>query len=189
MTIRKKSIIYGVSFTGHILFMQGHIFGKPCQYPWMVYGISELIGRIHTILNLKYMKSRFYFFVLLLFLSNDLFAQQESAISLDGNWDIIFDDKNEGNASGWMRSDVFEAHDKRQEIHVPCAWETYKKDYEGVAFYRKVFDLPASWKGKVIRLQFGAVNYLAEVWLNDEVVGYHEGGFTPFEFRVDEIAY
>ncbi|MBX2874029.1 MAG: hypothetical protein KTR30_18070, partial [Saprospiraceae bacterium] len=32
-----------------------------------------------------------------------------------------------------------------------------------------------------------AVNYLSEVWLNDEVVGFHEGGFTPFEFRVDEM--
>ncbi len=128
-----------------------------------------------------------YFLLLLLFLTNDLLAQPENTISLDGKWEIIFDDNNEGNASGWMRSDVFEAQGGRQTVQVPGAWETYKKDYEGVAFYRKVFDLPANWEGMVIRLQFGAVNYLAEVWLNDEVVGYHEGGFTPFEFRVDEM--
>ena len=28
---------------------------------------------------------------------------------------------------------------------------------------------------------------MTEVWVNDEVVGFHEGGFTPFEFRVDNI--
>ena len=39
----------------------------------------------------------------------------------------------------------------------------------------------------MVRLHFGAVNYLAEVWLNDAVVGFHEGGFTPFMFRVDEM--
>ena len=47
--------------------------------------------------------------------------------------------------------------------------------------------VPASWKGKVIRLHFDAVNFLSEVWLNDQAVGVHEGGFTPFEFRVDKL--
>ena len=74
-----------------------------------------------------------------------------------------------------------------QAIQVPSAWELIKQDYEGVAFYRRTFDVPKAWEGKVVRLHFGAVNYLAEVWLNDEVVGFHEGGFTPFVFRVDEM--
>jgi hypothetical protein len=26
-----------------------------------------------------------------------------------------------------------------------------------------------------------------EVWVNDQAVGTHEGGFTPFSFQVDEI--
>ena len=38
---------------------------------------------------------------------------------------------------------------------------------------------------KIINIQFDAVNYLSEIWINDQAVGYHEGGFTPFEFRVD----
>ena len=70
---------------------------------------------------------------------------------------------------------------------MPSCWELIEQDYEGVAFYRRTFQVPASWAGKTVRLQFDAVNYLTEVWLNDEVVGFHEGGFTPFEFRVDNL--
>ncbi len=33
-------------------------------------------------------------------------------------------------------------------------------------------------------LHFGAVDYRAEVWLNGEPVGSHEGGYLPFEFDV-----
>ncbi len=66
-------------------------------------------------------------------------------------------------------------------------WELFEKDYEGVAFYRRAFTVPKGWQGKVVRLQFDAVNFRAEVWLNDTAVGSHEGGFTPLEFRVDDL--
>ena len=38
-----------------------------------------------------------------------------------------------------------------------------------------------------MRLQFGAVNYRAEVWINDQPAGYHEGGYTPFELTVGDL--
>lgn len=124
---------------------------------------------------------------LLLSLAYYLPALSQTELSLDGQWDIIFDEKNEGREAEWMNSNIFEQQAQKQQIEVPAAWERYKQDYEGVAFYRKAFEVPKDWEGKVIRLQFGAVNYLTEVWLNDEVVGFNEGGFTPFEFRIDEM--
>jgi len=107
--------------------------------------------------------------------------------SLDGTWEIVFDRANEGRKAGWNVEANFAKLTERRKIAVPSAWELIEQDYEGVAFYRHEFEVPAGWSDKVVRLQFGAVNYLAEIWLNGEAVGYHEGGFTPFEFRVDQV--
>ncbi len=108
------------------------------------------------------------------------------SLSLDGTWQIIFDRNNEGKQNEWFREGNF-PKEKTREITVPSCWELTEKDYEGVAFYYRTFMVPANWEGKVIRLHFDAVNFLAEVWLNDTAVGVHEGGFTPFEFRVDKL--
>lgn len=112
---------------------------------------------------------------------------QIDQLSLDGTWEIIFDHENVGKDGFWQTDSVYGEQTNKRAIEVPSCWELIEQDYEGVAFYRRKFDVPENWEGQVIRLQFDAVNYLAEVWLNDEVVGFHEGGFTPFEFRVDEM--
>lgn len=114
-------------------------------------------------------------------------SQEQGEISLDGNWEIVFDHQNEGAKAAWHKNEVFQSLKNIKKIKIPSSWETIEQDYEGVAFYRYAFDVPENWKDKVVRLQFDAVNYLSEVWLNGEVVGFHEGGFTPFEFRVDNM--
>ena len=129
-------------------------------------------------------------FFWLLFFTLSTFAQpgRDSAIlSLNGTWEIIFDHKNEGKKSSWHTDDGFEKHPSKQDILVPSCWEEVEKDYEGVAFYRCKFTVPGDWEGKTAELEFDAVNYLTEVWINDQVVGFHEGGFTPFTFRVDRL--
>jgi len=50
--------------------------------------------------------------------------------------------------------------------------------------YRRSFRIPHGWKGKRILLNFGAVDWQAEVWLNGVKVGSHTGGYTPFTFDV-----
>ena len=109
------------------------------------------------------------------------------SMSLDGTWQILFDPDNKGREAGWHRDKTFSSMAGQRTIDVPSCWELTEKDYEGVAFYRRTFKVPANWKGKVIRLHFDAVNFRSEVWLNDKSVGSHEGGFTPFEFRVDKL--
>ena len=71
-------------------------------------------------------------------------------------------------------------------IKVPSCLEFLPKDFEGVAIYKKSFLVPEIWKGRNIEITFNAVNCLAEVWLNKEVVGTHKGGYTPFTFRLNE---
>ncbi len=51
-------------------------------------------------------------------------------------------------------------------------------------WYRKRFDAPQAWNGKIVRLRFEGVDYLCDVWVNGLYVGRHEGQFTPFEFDV-----
>ncbi len=108
-------------------------------------------------------------------------------LSLDGTWQIVFDPGNEGREAGWYRPEVFAGLEQSRPIEVPSCWEEIEKDYEGVAFYRRTFEVPETFHGRIVYLRFGAVNYLTEVWLNGEVVGSHEGGFTPFEFRIDTL--
>lgn len=49
--------------------------------------------------------------------------------------------------------------------------------------YRRTFATPEGAIGRV-RLRFEAVDYFAEVWLNDQRIGQHEGNFNPFEFDI-----
>ena len=107
-------------------------------------------------------------------------------ISLDGEWRIVFDRANEGRGKAWWQAGALESQPSRP-IHVPSCWEEIEQDYEGVAWYQRRFEAPADWKGRAVRLQFDAVNYFSEVWLNGQPVGDHEGGYTPFEFDVTDL--
>ncbi|MDR1497731.1 MAG: hypothetical protein LBS59_04880 [Puniceicoccales bacterium] len=53
-------------------------------------------------------------------------------------------------------------------------------------WYKKEFSVPAgaAWKDKKIMLNFGAVDWQADVWVNDKYVGQHKGGYTPFSFDI-----
>ena len=114
-------------------------------------------------------------------------ATQRETLSLDGEWEIVFDHANTGREANWHEAEVFDGLEDSRTIAVPSCWELIEKDYEGVAFYRRTFTVPKHWKGRTVRLHFDAVNFLSEVWLNGHAVGTHEGGFTPFEFRVEDL--
>ncbi|SDT80995.1 LamG-like jellyroll fold domain-containing protein [Actinoplanes derwentensis] len=47
-------------------------------------------------------------------------------------------------------------------------------------FYRKLVTVPKGWTGKRIKLNFGAVDYQAKVWVNGTLVTEHTGGYTSF---------
>ena len=119
-------------------------------------------------------------------LADDLDIARE-VVSLDGTWEIIFDPENAGRDADWHKDEVFSAHNAKRNITVPGCWEEIEKDYEGVAFYRRKFKVPANWEGKVVHLNFDAVNFFSEVWVNDQAIGYHEGGFTPFKLCIHKM--
>jgi len=55
---------------------------------------------------------------------------------------------------------------------------------ENELWYHRRFVVPATWKNKKILLNFGAVDWKADVWVNDIKVGMHQGGYSPFSFDI-----
>ena len=49
-------------------------------------------------------------------------------------------------------------------------------------WYKREFTIPSAWKGKNVVLNFGAVDWQADVFVNDIRIGSHKGGYTPFSF-------
>lgn len=76
------------------------------------------------------------------------------------------------------------------EILVPFAVESSLSgvgktmDEKKELVYQRTFDVPSAWKGKQVLLHFGAVDWKADVWVNDVKVGSHTGGYTPFSFDI-----
>jgi beta-galactosidase/beta-glucuronidase len=61
--------------------------------------------------------------------------------------------------------------------------------HEDYMWYRRTFTVPTSWQvghGQALRLNFGAVDYTATVWLNGAKVADHTGGYTKFSADVTD---
>ena len=52
-------------------------------------------------------------------------------------------------------------------------------------WYRRVFTVPSSWKERVL-LNFDAVDWKADVWINGDYLGVHTGGYTAFSFDITD---
>ncbi|MDZ7718228.1 MAG: glycoside hydrolase family 2 TIM barrel-domain containing protein [Balneolaceae bacterium] len=76
------------------------------------------------------------------------------------------------------------------EILVPFAVESslsgvmQRLGTENELWYEREIEIPSDWNGKDIILHFGAVDWKAEVWLNDIKIGTHTGGYAPFSFDI-----
>ena len=123
-------------------------------------------------------------------------------ISLNGKWQIIIDPYEAGfydyryeprpdgyfkNAKPSNQGDLVEYDfDTSQQLNVPGDWNSQDPRllfYEGTVWYKKSFDYPKKDHSRVF-VYFGAANYDSNVYLNGQLLGHHEGGFTPFNFEV-----
>jgi beta-galactosidase/beta-glucuronidase len=83
-------------------------------------------------------------------------------------------------------------------LNVPGNWEmagfspaTYNQPDNAIGMYRLEFEVPADWKGRVVKLNFDGVQNGAEVYLNGKPVdvdepsegksNYHQGGWDAFQ--------
>ncbi len=96
---------------------------------------------------------------------------------LDGQWRLVLDPDNSGVQDKWFDGS---ASGDEYDVHVPSVWDLWVPDYDGAGWYFRSFELDESWLQRAAVLQFDAVDYYAEVWLNGTRLGDHEGGYTPF---------
>jgi len=100
--------------------------------------------------------------------------------SLDGEWSYLKDEKNEGIKKEYFKS----LPDKTGKMKVPSNWYlTEVGDYAGVIWFAREFEYDGNSGEKDVRIKFYAVDYIADVWLNGNFIGHHEGYFAPFTLK------
>lgn len=104
---------------------------------------------------------------------------------LRGLWDFAFDDEDRGIQEDWLR--CAEAFNRKILVPFPpesAASGIQERGYHPVVWYRRGFNVPVAGRTPRLQLNFGAVDYEAQVWVNGHFVGRHEGGHTPFSFDI-----
>lgn len=101
-------------------------------------------------------------------------------INLNGTWTYEFDLSNSG-----KNRKLFEAKSFNNTITVPFCPESKLSgvsytDFINQMWYQRSLSIPAEWQGKKILLNFGAVDYFAEIFIDGEFVGNHCGGCSSF---------
>lgn len=54
-------------------------------------------------------------------------------------------------------------------------------------WYEREFAVPEDWAGQRIKLNFGAVDWKAEVYVDEQFAGEHTGGYAPFSFDITDL--
>jgi len=126
--------------------------------------------------------------------------QQRRQLELSGTWRVqrldLSDDLSLTDRAQSLDGILAEAAGREQpgyddagwgEIQVPGALNQPPDGDEIDGWYRRSAYVSARWAGLAVTLKFAAANYLADVWINGQYVGYHEGGYTPFAFDVTDV--
>lgn len=114
--------------------------------------------------------------------------ERKSWLNLNGEWDFEFDF---GNSLG--QADILTRESWSKKITVPFCPESElsginHKDFIPAVWYRRSFEIkPEQLDGRVF-ICFGAVDYIATVYINGKEAGTHKGGYTPFRFDITELA-
>lgn len=120
---------------------------------------------------------RYFIFVVYLFGSTFISA---TTISINNNWTITPQGGSPVNADmpcfyGWNgESDIF--------IHAGSdedGWKLFENQY--TATYKKVLSVPSFDSDERLFVHFDGVNYLSEIYINQQLVKTHAGGYIPFE--------
>src|SRR5438874_2251921 len=112
-------------------------------------------------------------------------AGQNQTIPLNRDWNFVTD------PSGSLKVNDLASVEKVRQALVPGSWQSEfddLRDYAGVAWYWTSLTVDHALPTDLVALvRFGAVDYRAEVYVNGQKAGSHEGGYLPFEFDVASL--
>ncbi|MGW0584113.1 glycoside hydrolase family 2 TIM barrel-domain containing protein, partial [Streptomyces sp. NPDC002920] len=132
-------------------------------------------------------------------------------LSLDGTWKFAYAERPDDRDADFHRTDLDDSD--WDGIPVPAAWQLHGYDrpiyinitypwwganglgeeaqppaapvrYNPVGQYRRTFTVPRDWAGRRTFLHFEGVKSAHYVWINGELVGYHEDSYDPAEYDI-----
>jgi len=113
--------------------------------------------------------------------------ERESYVCLNGEWDFAYDDDNQGIVEKWYNNKQLE-----QKIIVPYTYlcemsGINNQDFHDIVWYKKEFAYNKKKKDNRVILHFGAIDYVADIWVDGVHLSHHEGGNTPIEVDITAV--
>ncbi|MHA1777176.1 MAG: glycoside hydrolase family 2 protein [Promethearchaeota archaeon] len=105
--------------------------------------------------------------------------QRPKWLNLNGNWEYAISNLKLQNMPA-----------PEGKIRVPFPVESYLSGVQrsltskNLLWYRRTFIIPEEWKNQRIFLHFGAVDWESTIYVNNNLVGTHKGGYNPFNFDI-----
>ena len=105
--------------------------------------------------------------------------ERKQWLNLNGIWSYSITDVNS------QKPDNFDG-----EILVPFSIESSLSgvmkslNEKQILWYYKEFEIPDNWKDKNIIIHFNAVDWICELYINDNKIGEHSGGYSEFSFDI-----
>ncbi len=112
---------------------------------------------------------------------------REDWVNLNGTWSYEFDFSRSG-----MDRRLFESEGFEGSITVPFAPQSELsgvgfKDFIPEMWYHRTISVPDGWAGKRIILHFGAVDYIASIYIDGKIAGRHWGGSSSFDVDITRL--
>ncbi len=107
-----------------------------------------------------------------------------SRMDLNQEWYFRTDPARTGEAQTWFKQMPREV----ERVDVPHTWNMGKlSNFIGRAWYFKTFAGNPTWASQHVELHFAATFYKSRVWLNGNLLGEHEGGYSEYFFDVSNF--
>jgi beta-glucuronidase len=106
-------------------------------------------------------------------------------VNLDGVWRFAIDSRVDAEPWTGLLATPLEAA-------VPASYndlftDAEIRDHVGWVYYQRPVRVPRGWSDERILLRFDAATHAAKVYVNDQLVGEHSGGYTPFDIDLTDL--